>query len=111
MSNKAPKQLTEQQRRRFLEIRRRGRGRYIRDYGIVRFGSLWATLMAGLWCLVTSGSYPPLGPRGPTPFFAWLVYMIPFGILAGWVYGWWMWRIFERNTRAMVEDSSDGAPA
>jgi len=111
LANKLPPQLTQEQRRRFIEIRRRGRARYILYYGVLRFGVFWTILTGLLWSILVPGSYPPLGPRDLPRILAWIIYMIPFGVLGGWAYGSWMWRIFERNTRSMADDPPDGAPA
>ena len=110
MQNKPPA-LSDAQRQRFIEIRRRGRARYVLYFGVLRFGGLWAFLMAVLWYFLLRGYYPPLVSHSLPRIVAMLIFWLPFGILAGFVYGWWMWRIFERNTRSMAEEPPAGAPA
>jgi hypothetical protein len=106
-----PDGLTDKQRR-FLEIRRRGRARYVWYFGVLRFGGVFTLLMALMWYALLPGYHPPLIPNALPRFIALLLYMAPFAALGGFVYGHWMWRIFERNTRQLGNDAGGGsAPA
>ena len=103
---------SQDQQRRFLEIRRRGRARYVWYFGILRFGGFFTLLMGPVWYALVRGSYPPLIGSPVPPLLAWILYMVPFSALGGFLYGRWMWRIFERNTRNLVEQANGGsAPA
>src|SRR2546430_11096569 len=97
MPGKIPSEFTEAQRRRFIEIRRRGRAAYVLYFGIVRFGGFWALMMGVLWYALMPGYYPPFVPHGLPRLVALMLYWLPFGVLGGFIYGRWMWRRFERN--------------
>ncbi len=99
------------QQRRLLEIRRRGRSRYVWYFGILRFGGFWTLLMALTWYLILPGYYPPFIPQSLPRFIALLLFWLLFGALGGFAYGHWMWRIFERNTRNLRDQTRDDGSA
>ncbi len=101
-----PQNLTQSQRR-FLEIRSRGRTRYVWYFGVLRFGGFWTLLMGLVWFLLIPGYHPPLVPAALPRLLGLLLFFLPFGALGGYVYGRWMWRIFERNTRKLTDEASD----
>jgi len=68
-------------------------------------------MMGVLWYALIPGYYPPFVPHGLPRLVAMVLYMLPFGILGGFIYGRWMWRRFERNTQDLEEKAKDGAPA
>ena len=99
--------LTPQQSR-LLEIRRRGKARYVGYFGVLRWGILWTLGMGLFTALFGDQMHAPLVSHSVPRVVGWCIFIAPFGLLSGLWYGLWMWRIFDRNTRHLEGPSDRG---
>ncbi len=106
----APDDKALRLQRRFLEIRGRGRAHYVWYFGVFRFGGLWTVGMTAFaYVFLGHDSYPPLIGLTVPPPLGWFLYIAPFGVLAGFLFGRRMWKVFERNTRHLGAETTQGS--
>ena len=94
------KKLTEAQlakyRQRVAALRARGPRRFIVHWGVLGFGVPWSVAMALSFAYLDMYIAPFLPPVVPK-WICWLLVMLPFGLLAGVIFGKLMWREIERG--------------
>ena len=72
----------------------------------------WAVVMAGFAYFTSTNSfYPPFAPNGLHRGIAWLIFILPFGIVAGAFWGRSMWRTFEKKNWFLPPESDTSGPA
>lgn len=91
----------ERRKQRAIAFHARGRTHYVLHFGLLRFGLPWAVVMGVLGYFGSAGGYPPLVPAAVPRLLAWLLFLLPFGALAGVGWGLWMWPTFDRNVRKL----------
>ena len=90
-------------------IRSRGRRHFIVWRGILGFGLPWGISMAAFaYFASTDAFFAPFVSRAVPRWLGWLLYILPFGFLAGALWGVWMWRTFERKNWFVPPNAGDG---
>lgn len=108
---KAPTEAQLKRRREdVVIIRARGRRHFIVLRGILGFGLPWSIFMAAGAFFTSAYSYrAPYVSQALPRWLGWLLFVLPFGLLAGAGWGWYMWRMFERKNWFLPPATDDGS--